>query len=156
MNRKELQKQILNSKYDMCKLAEYIRDEMLDDPFNSDLMEGLDYFFNDRELEIQVKDELNVMNLIDDSYKEELDKDEHEDPNWEYNLCYKLAEKIVQMTVEIWTVIEADGTIRNLNEESGIERRTAEKISYSELSRRVGDSVLCNEMGKRLWATMEI
>lgn len=156
MNRKELQKAILNDERDMKLLTDYIQWDMLNDPFDSDLMEGLNYFFYNRDLEIQVKDELNVMNLIDDSFKEELDKDEHKDPDWEYNLCYELARKIVQMTVEIWTVIEADGTIRNLNEENGTERRKTEKISYAELSRRVGDSILCNAMENRLWVTMEI
>lgn len=127
--------------YEFWTLLWFVINEFSEDPYDDDLMECFNHYLeNQAGLYIHPDNELEVMHKIDDTKKyieETIDNwwDVHEEARWRIELC---------------NIINGYTTaITFLN-------RTSETITYSELDRRIGWSILCNNMESRWWTTMEI
>jgi len=131
--------------YEFSILESFLANEFIEDPYDDDLMECFNYYLeNQAGLYIHPDHELKVMELIEQTRDKMYDDEESEHP-------HDAVWRDKQYRDMLCTIINTYTTAVTF-----ISNRTSETITYSELDRRIGWSILCNNMESRWWTTMDV
>lgn len=150
MKIKELTQSVIDDWESVDLLAEYIRDELWSDPFDDTIFEWLEYFLNSRWLEINWLTRVEVMRNIDDYWHEVEDKawdlDWKECDDFYIEKSKVLAEKIIHWCEPLGCITDSKGMVTLPEDKIS---KTEERITYAELDRRIGWSILCNNLWEK-------
>ena len=131
--------------YEFWTLLWFVINEFVDDPYDDDLMECFNYYLeNQAGLYVHPDHELKVMELIEQTRDKMYDDEESDNP---HDTAWRDRQYRDMLCDIINTYTTAVTFLTN---------RTSETITYSELERRIGWAILCNNMADRWWITMDV
>ena len=131
--------------YEFWVLLWFVINEFVEDPYDDDLMECFNHYLeNQAGLYIHPDHELKVMELIEQTRDKMYDDEESDNPHDTAWRDRQYRDMLCDIINDYTTAV------------TYLTSRTSETITYSELDRRIGWSILCNNMESRWWTTMEI